>query len=299
MSETSQDLRNLNARLRAELLRRLPEPGLHSTAIDGLRLSRRNEVGKPEHCFDKPLVSIIVQGGKRAVMGSANIQYGENQCLVIGVDMPNAFQVTAASPEQPFLGVGLHLDKQLTAQLMTEIELGPEPENETCMGVSVTDADSNLLDAFARLVELLNTPERVPVLAPMILREIHYFLLTGPQGVQLRRINTFGTQSNQISRAIAWMRHNFTEPVQIDDLARKVNMATSTFHRHFKDVTTLSPLQYLKRLRLYEAQRLMLVELQDAGSAGLAVGYESATQFNREYKRLFGDPPLRNIRSLQ
>lgn len=299
MSETSQDLRNLNARLRAELLRRLPEPGLHSTAIEGLRLSRRNEVGKPEHCFDKPLVSIIVQGGKRAVMGSANIQYGENQCLVIGVDMPNAFQVTAASPEQPFLGVGLHLDKQLTAQLMTEIELGPEPENETCMGVSVTDADSNLLDAFARLVELLNTPERVPVLAPMILREIHYFLLTGPQGVQLRRINTFGTQSNQISRAIAWMRHNFTEPVQIDDLARKVNMATSTFHRHFKDVTTLSPLQYLKRLRLYEAQRLMLVELQDAGSAGLAVGYESATQFNREYKRLFGDPPLRNIRSLQ
>ena len=299
MSEISQDVRSHNARLRAELLRRLPEPGLHTTAIEGLRLSRRNEVGKPEHCFDKPLVSIIVQGGKRAVMGSANIQYGENQCLVIGVDMPNAFQVTAASPEQPFLGVGLHLDKQLTAQLMTEIELEPEPENETCMGVSVTDADTNLLDAFARLVELLETPERVPVLAPMILREIHYFLLTGPQGVQLRRINTFGTQSNQVSRAIAWMRHNFTEPVQIDDLARKVNMATSTFHRHFKDVTTLSPLQYLKRLRLYEAQRLMLVELLDAGSAGLAVGYESTTQFNREYKRLFGDPPLRNIKSMQ
>lgn len=306
------EITRLNARLKALLLHRMPEPGLCETAVAGLRLSRRNESGKPEHCFYKPLVSITIQGVKRALMGSSNIEYGENQSLVVGVDMPNAFQVTGASPDCPFLAVGLHLDKQLTAQLMAEIELPPMTQTsestkksetiaatEETQGFSVTNADANLLDAFARLVELLDTPARVPVLAPMLVREIHYLLLTGPQGAQLRCINTFGSQSNQVSRAISWMRENFTAPVQIDDLAHKVNMATSTFHRHFKDITTLSPLQYLKRLRLYEAQRLMLVERHDATSAGLAVGYESATQFNREYKRLFGEPPLRDVRRMQ
>lgn len=316
----------INAQLKERLLRRLPEPGLHFTPIEGLRLSRRNEAGKPEHCFDKPLVSCIIQGGKRAVMGSAHYEYGENESLVVGVDMPNAFQVTAATPEKPFLAVGLSLDRQLTAQLMAETSLAPEPEesdgdngnergNErgnqrgdekgdensarNARGVSVAKPDAALLDVVLRLVDVLDTEERIPVLAPMLLREIHYLLLTGPHGPQLRRINTFGTQSNQVSKAIAWMRDNFRETVQIETLARQVNMGTSTFHRHFKELTSLSPLQYQKRLRLYEAQRLMLVERHDANRAGLAVGYESTAQFSREYKRLFGEPPLRDVRRLR
>lgn len=299
MSQSHSDERTrLNDRLKEHLLRALPEPGLYETAVDGFRLSRRNKAGKPEHCFYKPLVSLTIQGIKRATMGSSSITYGENQSLVVSVDMPNAFQVADASPDHPFLALGLHLDRQLIAQLMAETELDPLPETDASQGFSVADADAGLLDAFARLLELQDTPARVPVMAPMLLREIHYLLLTGPQGAQLRSINTFGSQGNQVSRAISWMRENYTTPVQIDDLARKVNMATSTFHRHFKEVTTLSPLQYLKRLRLYEAQRLMLVERHDASSAGLAVGYESTTQFNREYKRLFGEPPLRDIRRL-
>lgn len=293
----------INAQLKERLLRRLPEPALHATAIEGLRLSRRDEAGKPEHCFDKPLVSCVLQGGKRAVMGAAHFAYGENQSLVVGVDMPNAFQVTAATPEKPFLAVGLSLDKQLTAQLMAETSLAPEPESgvpaEGVIGVSVAEPDAALMDAFLRLVDVLDTPERIPVLAPMLLREIHYLLLTGPHGPQLRRINTFGTQSNQVAKAISWMRDNFRATVQIEALARQVNMGTSTFHRHFKELTSLSPLQYQKRLRLYEAQRLMLVERQDASRAGLAVGYESTAQFSREYKRLFGEPPLRDVRRLR
>lgn len=299
MTQTQSDhIQVLNSRLKELLLHNITKVGLHSTAIEGLRLSRREEIGKPEHCFDKPLVSLIIQGGKRAVLGSTHLQYSQNQCLVVGVDMPNAFQVTNASSEAPFLAVGLHLNKQLIAQLMAEIELAPKQAFDDFAGVFVADADHNVLDAFARLVELLDTPARIPVLAPMILREIHYLLLMGPQGAQLRNINTFGTQSNQISRAIAWLRDNYTESVQIDSLAQKVNMATSTFHRHFKEVTSISPLQYLKRLRLYEAQRLMLMERHDATSAGFAVGYESMTQFNREYKRLFGEPPMRSIKHM-
>ena len=141
----------------------------------------------------------------------------------------------------------------------------------------------DVLDAFLRLTELLDTPDQIPVLAPMIVREIHYRLLVGPRGRFLRAVNTAGSRGNRIAKAIAWLRNNYKEPLQVDELARKVNMAPSTFHRHFKQITTLSPLQYQKRLRLYEAQRLMLVENEYDSSACLAVGYESPTQFNREY----------------
>lgn len=297
--DTLSEVLRINARLKEKILCRVTETGLHETAIEGLRLARRHALSEPEHCLDKPLCSIILQGGKRAIMGSVNMQYEENQCLLVGVDMPSSFQVTVASAERPFLAVSCNLNIHLISQLMTEMALVPEAENTSYIGMSVMDASPKLLDAFLRLVEVLDTPERIPVLAPMIEREIHYLLLSGPQGAQLRRINTLGTQSNQVAKAIFWMRGNFMNPVQIDTLAQRVNMATSTFHRHFKDVTTLSPLQYIKRLRLYEARRLMLVERQDANSASLSVGYESPAQFNREYKRFFGEPPLRDIKRLQ
>lgn len=293
------EIERLNTRLKEKILSHLPQAGKYEAPNAVLRLARHDEVGQPEHCFDKPLVSIIIQGEKHTIMGSANLRYAKNQCLVVGVDMPNTFQVVGASPEHPFLGVAIYLDKQLISQLMTEIELPPEPENDSSPGVSVVDAGTELLDAFLRLVEVLDNPGRISVLAPMLIREIHYLLLTGPQGEQLRRINTYGTQSHQVAKAVVWMRDNYKESVHVDTLAQRVHMATSTFHRHFKEVTTLSPLQYLKRLRLHEARRLMLVEGQDASSAGLFVGYESSAQFNREYKRLFGEPPLRDIKRLR
>ena len=260
-------------------------------------ISRRHDAKDLENCIYKPLVAVVVQGSKRSVIGSEEYRYGENHCLVIGVDIPSANHVIVASPEQPFLAVTLDLDKYLITQLAAEIQ--PILGNGSYKGMAVAEVDPDVLDAFLRLVELLDKPEQIAVLAPMIIREIHYRLLIGPQGERLRLINTLGTQSNQIAKSITWLRDNYKAPLHVDELARKVNMATSTFHRHFRDVTTLSPLQYQKRLRLYEAQRLMLVENEDAAIAALAVGYESPTQFNREYKRQFGEPPHRHVSQIR
>jgi AraC-like DNA-binding protein len=297
--ENRTELARTSNLLKEKLLRRMPHSGKFTTAIETFMIARRNEPNQLENCFSKPLVGVIVQGFKRSVIGSEEYSYGENQCLVAGVDIPSSFYVTDSSPEKPFLAISLDLDKYLISQLAAEIPPSSGLGGGASKGISVADVDPHVLEAFLRLVELLENPEQIPFLAPMIIREIHYRLLTGPQGDHLRSLNTFGTQSNQIAQAISWLRDNYKEPLQVDELARKVNMATSTFHRHFKEVTTLSPLQYHKRLRLYEAQRLMLAQNENATSAGLEVGYESPTQFNREYKRLFGEPPHRSISRMQ
>ena len=292
-------LARTNSLLKEKLLRRLPEPGRYPTAIEGFMISRRHDAKELENCVYKPLVAVVLQGTKRSVIGSEVYRYGENHCLVIGVDLPSANHVLDASPERPFLAVTLDLDKYLITQLAAEVPPSSRFENGSYKGMAVAEVDPDVLDAFLRLAELLDKPEQIPVLAPMLIREIHYRLLIGPQGERLRMINTLGTQSNQIAKSITWLRENYKEPLQVDKLARQVNMATSTFHRHFRQVTTLSPLQFQKRMRLFEAQRRMLVENEDAAIAGLAVGYESATQFNREYKRMFGEPPHRHVSQMR
>jgi transcriptional regulator GlxA family with amidase domain len=162
----------------------------------------------------------------------------------------------------------------------------------------VGDADPAVLDALLRFTDLLEQPAQQAVLAPLLIREIHYRLLLGPLGNQLRMIHTQGSQSNQIAQVITWLKSNYKKPLNVTELAKQVNMAPSTFHRHFRELTTLSPLQYQKQLRLSEAQRLMLVDRRDVGSAGYAVGYESLTQFNREYKRMFGAPPRQDVQRI-
>ncbi|MBP1748787.1 MAG: rhaS 1 [Deltaproteobacteria bacterium] len=300
MSETGrEDLITINNLLKEKLLRRLPETGLYPTAIEGFMIARHHAAKEIKNCVYKPLVAVIIQGSKRSIIGSEEYRYGENQCLIVGVDVPSANHVITASPERPFLAVALDLDQYLVTQLAAEVPPSAGPGDGTYNGVAVAEVDPDLLSAFLRLLNLLDRPEQIPVLAPMIIREIHYRLLIGPQSGLLRRINTLGTQSNQIARAVTWLRDNYKEPLQVDELARKVNMATSTFHRHFRQVTTLSPLQFQKRLRLFEAQRLMLVEDRDASIAAITVGYESPTQFNREYKRMFGDPPHTHINRLK
>lgn len=292
-------LAKTNSLLKEKLLRWMPSPGRYPTAIEGFMISRRHDAKELENCVYKPLVAVVLQGSKRSVIGSEEYRYGENHCLVIGVDIPSANHVLDASAEKPFLAVTLDLDKYLITQLAAEIPPSSRPENGSYKGMAVAEVDPDVLDAFLRMAELLDKPEQIPVLAPMLIREIHYRLLIGPQGERLRMINTLGTQSNQIANSITWLRENYKEPLQVDELARKVNMATSTFHRHFRQVTTLSPLQFQKRMRLFEAQRRMLVEHEDASIAGLSVGYESATQFNREYKRMFGEPPHRHVSQLR
>ncbi len=292
-------LTRANNLLKEKLLSRLPEPGRYPTAIKGLTISRRHDAKELQNCVYNPLVAVVVQGSKRSVIGSEEYRYGENHCLVIGVDIPSANHVITASPEKPFLAVTLDLDKYLITQLAAEIPPSTIARNNAYKGMAVAEVDPDVMDAFLRLIELLDNPEQIPVLAPLIIREIHYRLLIGPQGERLRMVNTIGTQSNQVARTITWLRDNYKAPLQVDELARKANMATSTFHRHFRQVTTISPLQFQKHLRLYEAQRLMLVENEDASIAALEVGYESPTQFNREYKRMFGEPPHRHVSRLR
>ncbi len=281
--------------LKAGLLQWLPAPSRLETAIEGLTLSRYDEEVSAVRCFYTPMVALVVQGFKRSMIGDYEANYGDLHCMTVGIDMPGVFHITKASPQSPFLSLSVKLDRRIIARLMTQdpsiVAAGEGDGNP----VVVDEAGGDLLQAFVRLVALLDTPSRIPVLAPMILREIHYYLLCGNQGKCLRLFNTTGTQANRIAEAISRLRKQYAEPLNMEDLARRVNMAPSTFNRHFKQVTGLSPLQFQKRLRLYEAERLMLMEGKDAGAAALMVGYESASQFNREYKRRFGAPPRRDM----
>lgn len=285
----------LNAELKRKLLHDLETPGIVSTAIAGLHLVRREDGGTAENCFEKPLVGLVVQGTKHSSMGGREYIYTENQSIVAGVDMPISSRVMDPTHEHPFLFLYLYLDRGLLSSLTLEMWQGAADIPATDTSVSIADADADVLEMFLRLLTLQDKPEQLPLRAPMMLRELHYLLLIGPHGSMLRQLSTPGTRNNQVVRAIGWIRENYKTPMRVETLARQVNMSAANLHRHFKLLTGLSPLQYQKQLRLHEARRLMLVENERVSSAALSVGYESVTQFNREYKRTFGEPPLRDV----
>ena len=296
MWEQSQRITQLNETLKERMLLRLESPCLLPTAIEGLRLVRREDSGAPDQCFERPLVGLVVQGTKHSFMAGRDYVYTENQCIVAGVDMPIASYVVNPTSERPFLFLYAYLDKTLLASLCEDMKDSiPHGDDEECPGISIADAGEDIMDMFLRLVTLLEKPEQIALRAPMMMKELHYLLLISPHGRLLRQLNTPGTQNNQIMQAINWIRENYKHPLRVETLARQVNMSASNLHRRFKLLTGLSPLQYQKQLRLYEAQRLMLLENERASSVALSVGYESVTQFNREYKRTFGEPPLRDM----
>ena len=288
-------LETSKALLREKLLGLTSETGNFDTAIPGVRLHRRNEAGRLENCVNKAHATVVVQGFKRSVIGSTEYRYGEGHCLLSGVDMPSANYITVASAEHPFLAMSVFLDRGIIRQLAMEAPPSAMSGGYNEKGVSVAEVEEEVLNAFLRLAELFDKPDRMNVLAPMVIREIHYCLLIGRQGGFLRQLDAPDSHNSQIATAVSWLRDNYKEPLRVDELAERVNMSTATLHRHFKRVTTLSPLQFQKRLRLHEAQRLMMTEGADANSASLAVGYESPHQFNREYKRLFGLPPFKDV----
>ncbi len=284
-----------NGVLKEKMLRWLPEQSRLETAVPGLALSRYDEETSAAKCFYYPIAALVVQGFKRSMIGNQEANYGERHCMVVGVDMPGVFHITQASSQKPFLSLSVKLDRHIITQLISEMPSIVTVQANPSNPVVISEAGEDLLEAFTRLVDLLDTPSRIPIFAPMILREIHFHLLAGTQGGCLRLFSTGGTQASQIAQAISWLRENYVQPLHIEELAQRVNMAPSTFHRHFRQVTSLSPLQFQKRLRLYEAERLMLVEGKDASTAAIMVGYESGSQFNREYKRQFGAPPRRDV----
>ena len=252
------------------------------TSIKGFEFHRQVSNADPKPHFYEPVIIVVVQGKKLVKIGAEEHHYGENICFVCGVDMPVSSCVMEASEEAPYLSMSLKLDTGLIASLASQI---PSSSDSTVYrGAGTQEVDPDLLDAFVRLAELTEKPEQILVMRDMLMREIHYRLLAG----------SFGN-----TQAIAWLKEFYKEPLLVEDLANRSHMAPSTFHKYFKRITTLSPLQYQKQLRLGEAQRLMLSEGYDVTQAAMAVGYESATQFIREYKRLFGDPPRRNVMSMK
>ena len=268
------------------------------TPIRGLLFHRQVSNADPKPHFFEPVVIVVAQGTKLVRIGGEEHHYGEKSCFVCGVDMPVSSCVMEASPEKPYLSLSLSLDTGLIAALASKVPpSGRLPVS--FRGATAQKVEADLLDAFVRLAEAAEQPQAAPVLEELLMREIHYRLLVGPFGGILRTLNTLGSQGHQITRAVAWLRENYRKPLAVEELAGRANMAPSTFHKYFKDITTLSPLQYQKRLRLGEAQSLMLSKGYDVTEAAFSVGYESATQFIREYKRLFGEPPKRNIKNLK
>ena len=283
--------------IKSKIVRILPEEGRLETSVPGFVLTRYDAIRPPESCLHSPMVAFVIQGLKKAFYGEIEANYGQGQCVVLGIDVPGVYQILNASKEHPFLSLSVKLENQIIYNLFNEMPWLSGNISQTSSPVGVIGVDLSLLDAFRRLVDLLEYPERIPILAPMILKEIHFYILSGTLGPQLKLFCTSGTQANQIRRAISWLREHYKSSLRMADIATKVNMAPSTFNRYFRQATGLSPLQFQKHLRLHEAERLMLVENCDATSAALAVGYESCSQFTREYKRLFGAPPRRDIAS--
>jgi len=270
-----------------------------TTAVPGLSLSRRDEPTQPKSHMYEPIICVIAQGVKRVLLGDETYVFDSHHFLITSVDLPTVVQIIKASPEKLYLSLRLKLDLREISHLMADSNLPPPRTQESSRGMAIGEVTLPLLTAFQRLIDLLEEPKDIPILAPIIQREIFYRLLVGDQGPRLRQMASAGSQSQQIARAIGWLRGNFTQPLRIDDLAAQVNMSTSTFHHHFRTLTAMSPLQYQKWLRLNEARRLMLAERVDAASAAFQVGYESPSQFSREYRPFFGEPPLRDITSLR
>lgn len=286
------------ALLGERIARRTAGAGVVCTGIPGLTLFRYEAPTEPASCMHEPGVCLIVQGVKRVLLGGDEYVYDAYHYLVTSVGLPVMAQILEASRGTPCLGLTLTLDQREIAQLMVDSNMPVVRARQASRGMAVGALMASLLGAFTRLVGLLDVPEDIPILAPLVQREIFYRLLMGDQGPRLRQIATAGSHSHQIARALDWLKKNYSKPLRVDDLASYTGMSTSTFHHHFRSLTAMSPLQFQKWMRLHEARRLMLAEHQDATSAAFQVGYESPSQFSREYSRLFGAPPLRDIKRL-
>ncbi|MBR3665345.1 MAG: AraC family transcriptional regulator [Desulfovibrio sp.] len=275
------------------LSRHLPKSGDYPGPVAGMTIYRRDASERVTGCIYGAQIIAIVQGRKRALVAGQRVAYGAGQYLLTGVDLPAQARAVEVEAGRPFFSMLIALDKALLDQLLMETDNCHMPEAEqTALGVA--EADVRMWRVFHSLAELFENPQDVPVIAPLCLKALHYRLLTGPLGGQLRQLYLPGTTSRHIAGAIAWLRQNFTAPLRISDLAQRVNLSESMLFRQFKKVTSLTPLQFQKQLRLQEAQRLMITEHMDANTASLSVGYESPHQFSREYKRFFGQPPLRD-----
>jgi AraC-like DNA-binding protein len=270
-----------------------------ATPLDGLLLRRASSPTELGHGVSYPALCVIAQGSKEILLGDRRYRYDPAHYLIVTAALPIASRITEASEERPYLSLVLKLDPALVGSVMVEAGRPASRGQSAVTAIAVSPLDESLLDAVVRLVRLLDSPIDARFLAPLVTREIVYRLLMGEQGGRLGHIAVLGGSTHRIAEAVERLRNDFDRPLRIEDIARELGMSVSGFHHHFKAVTAMSPLQFQKQLRLQEARRLMLGEYLDAASAGYRVGYDDASHFNREYKRLFGAPPMRDVERLR
>jgi len=287
--------------LRSELARKIAAytrtPGAHTTPIAGLTLYRRTTTTACYPATYEPSLSVFVQGQKRVTLGGTTYLCDGSTFLLSSLDLPVVSQIVAASEEVPLLSFLLKLDMAAVREILNHAEFQDQNDSSEARGIAIGKTTVDLLQPCSRLLDLLDAPQDIPFLSTGIQREIVYRLLRGPQGARLRAIATLGDQSHRTAKAIAWLRANYAKPLRVDELAEVARMGISTLHHHFRALTAMSPLQYQKQLRLVAARERMLIEGLAAATAAFEVGYESPSQFNREYKRFFGQPPIRDIKT--
>jgi len=290
------DLASHREELAQRISHAIPEDGAIEP-LKGLHLNRSSTPTEGLHGVTKPSFCVIAQGSKEILLGDSRYRYDPAHYLLATVELPVVGQVLEASVDRPYLSLRLELDPALVGSVMVEAGHLSSGNQGDVRAIDVSPLDANLLDTVVRLARLLDSPAEERVLRPLITREIVYRLLMGEQGNRLRHLALLG--GNRIAEAVERLRKDFNQPLRIDSLAREIGMSVSGFHHHFKAVTAMSPLQFQKQLRLQEARRIMLGENLDSASAGYRVGYDDASQFSREYKRLFGQPPVRDVERLR
>ncbi len=298
-TEVIREAIEMRKRLASRIASLAQAPGENPTAVPGLALYRRE---KPTPCFHatyEPSLSVFVQGKKRVNLGGTEYLCDGSSFLLSSIDVPAVGQIVEASEQVPLLSMFLRLDMPTVREVISREDLPELKVPVQSRGIAVGESTVGLLSACSRLIELLETPEDIPFLSHLIQREIVYRILRTPQGERLRAIATTGDLSHRTARAIAWLRANYAKPLHMEDLAEVARMGVSTLHHQFRGLTAMSPLQYQKQLRLQTARQRMLMDGMDATSAAFEVGYESVSQFNREYSRLFGQPPMRDIKNLR
>jgi AraC-like DNA-binding protein len=274
--------------------RHTPADGEHRTPVPSLSLFRWSQPAMLECSVTRPSLIIAAQGSKRMILADHPFDYGREHGLIVSMHLPVMAQVTVATPDAPYLCLVYELDLPRIAELMTEMRLPAPRTVPEGKALSLCAVTAPLFDAALRMVRLLDEPAHIPVLGPLVERELLYRLLIGEQGMRLRHLTLADSQTYKISRAIDYLKRNYAQPLRIETLASEVSMSVSSLHHHFKAVTSMSPLQYQKQLRLHEARNLMMLQISDVTSAAYSVGYESPSQFSRDYSRLFGAPPSRH-----
>ena len=289
------------AELRLELARKIAAhtrtAGEHTTPVPGLTLYCRTSTTPCYPATYEPSLNVFVQGRKRVTLGGTTYLCDESTFLLSSLDLPVVSQIVAASEEVPLLSFLLKLDMTAVREMLNHAEFQTQNDSSEARGMAIGKTTVDLLKPCSRLLDLLDSPEDIPFLSDLIQREIVYRLLRGPQGARLRAIATHGDRCHRTAEVIAWLRANYTKPLRLEELAEVARMGMSTLHHHFRALTAMSPLQYQKQLRLVAARERMLIEGLDATRAAFEVGYESPSQFNREYKRFFGQPPIRDIKT--